>query len=104
MKKISAMIILAIIFTFLLYDKSLAGDTRVVVSVSIGTGVVVGAVGIFIHLGYSSRVDLLKEDRHDGLVLFPDTGSFSLNDSDQAALHEGIRDESIRAYIVGIRW
>lgn len=95
---------MAIIFTFLLHDKSLAGDTRVVVSVSIGTGVVVGAVGIFIHLSYSSRADLLKEDRHDGLVFFPDSGPFSFYDSDQAALHEDIRDESIRAYIVGIRW
>ncbi|MEK7279543.1 MAG: hypothetical protein AAB090_02705 [Nitrospirota bacterium] len=104
MKKISAIIILAIIFTFLLYDKSLAGESRVVVSVSIGTGVVVGGVGIFIHLGYFSRVDLLKEGRHDGLVLFPDTGSFSLNDSDRATIHEDVRDETIRAYIVGIRW
>ncbi len=104
MKKISAFIFLSIIFTFLLYDTSLAGDTRIVVNVSIGTGVVVGAVGIFIHLSYSSRVDVLKEDRHDGLVLFPDTRPFSLNDSDQAEIHEGIKDKSIRAYIVGIRW
>lgn len=103
MKKTSIILVLAIIFILFQSGKSWA-DTRVVVSVSIGTGIVVGGVGIFIHLGHFSRVDLLKEGRHDGLVLFPDTGSFSLNDSDQAALHEDIRDESIRAYIVGIRW
>ncbi|MBI5746819.1 MAG: hypothetical protein HZA13_07440 [Nitrospirae bacterium] len=104
MKKISVIIILVIIFTFLLYDKSLAGNTRIVVNVSIGTGVVIGAVGIFIHLSYSSRADLLKKERQRSLVLFPDTGSFSLYLSDQSALNNDITDESIRAYIVGIRW
>jgi hypothetical protein len=104
MKKTSIIIIFSIIFTLLLYDRSLAGDSRVVVSVSIGTGIVVGGVGIFIHLGHFSRVDLLKAGRHDGLVLFPGPGSFSLNDADKATLHEDIRDGAIRAYIVGIRW
>ncbi len=103
MKKISIALVLAIIFILFQSGKSLA-DTRVVVSVSIGTGIVVGAVGIFIHLGHFSRVDLLKENRHNGLVLFPDTGSFSLNDSDQAVFHEDAGGKSIRAYIVGIRW
>jgi hypothetical protein len=49
-------LIVAIVLLFIPCRIALAGNTTVVVSVSIGGGVAVGMVGWFIHLTYSQRV------------------------------------------------
>ena len=103
MKKTSIVLVLVVILILFQSGKSFA-DTRVVVSVSIGTGVVVGAVGLFIHLGYSSRVDLLEDDSNISLVLFPDVKPTPSNDYEQVALPEDRGEKSVRAYFLGIRW
>lgn len=104
-KKRSIMIIMAIILVCSSYDKAIAGDTRVVVGVSISTGLVVGAFGLFLHMSYSSEVAVLEGNRqNNNLVLFPEVRPIPSDGFDRTAYPDNIKEEPLKIYFVGIRW
>lgn len=102
----ASIIIVAITFLCfcLSYDEVAASDTRVAVSVSIGTGIAVGVAGIFLYVNYSSEVTVLEDKGYNSLVLFPDTRPIPSNDFTLVVYPEERREEAFRVYFVGVKW
>lgn len=103
-KATSIILIATIILICSFYDNAMAGDTRVVVGVSIGAGLVVGAFGIFLNVSYSSEVAVLEGKREGNLLIFPEISPALSNNFDQTANPDNKREEPLRVYFVGIRW
>lgn len=103
-KKTLIIVILTIIFICLPHNRVAASDTRVAVSVSIGTGIAVGVAGIFLYVNYSSEVSVLEDKGYNSLVLFPDTRPIPSDDFTRVVYPEERREEAFRVYFVGVKW
>ena len=100
----TVVVVVAAIFISGSYERAMAAETRVVVNISIGTGIVVGAVGLFIHLGYSSGWAMVEYGGPNRLKLFPDIRAIPLNEFDKVPSDEIRREDATELYFIGIRW